>query len=382
MISLNDTSVGNFISDNGARLSFSLVNDFFKPSSVGIKVFTPSHALDAILVTPVVKESNLSPIALNPSEKVSCDTKPNVRAFKAPAAPSLTADPSLPVFLYSSIPAVTPPIIPIPAVTAIPSGPANLAAPPSILSKPPPAFARPPTLLAAPPAIFPFPVLKIEFNAPLIEFAPLLAIPSKPDPFFIPRSNSFLPFPFVAPHTDLNELPILLLAFDAILFNPVFASLNGFLRANPTPFVTIPKDPKTANLIAPNAARAIVPKPKVFNAIRPRNTASAPLWSLKKFFNLSQLKSVIKLPKSVKKGTSFLVINPAALAIILINLSHNGLLTNANNASISPAKRVPFKISPNFLPPFLAASFIEPAIPPIPPAIFFNKFLVFFSPLS
>ena len=76
---------------------------------------------------------------------------------------------------------------------------------------------------------------------------------------------------------DLNELPILLLAFDAILFNPVFASLNGFLRANPTPFVTIPKDPKTANLIAPNAARAIVPKPKVFNAIRPRNTASAPL---------------------------------------------------------------------------------------------------------
>ena len=54
LIALNDISVGNFIFDNGARSSFSLVNDFFRPSSVGIKLFTPVHAFLAASETPVV----------------------------------------------------------------------------------------------------------------------------------------------------------------------------------------------------------------------------------------------------------------------------------------------------------------------------------------
>ena len=55
----------------------------------------------------------------------------------------MIAAPILPDFLYSSIPAVSPSKIPIPAVTASPIGPANLAAPASILPAPlttPPAF--------------------------------------------------------------------------------------------------------------------------------------------------------------------------------------------------------------------------------------------------
>ena len=50
---------------NADTSTISLVNDFVKPSFVGIKVFTPVHALDAASVIPVVKESNLSPMDVN-----------------------------------------------------------------------------------------------------------------------------------------------------------------------------------------------------------------------------------------------------------------------------------------------------------------------------
>ena len=187
--------------------------------------FAKSAIPPAIVLTPSVNEVQPSeknvPILSIPAEIDSCDTSPNVNPDAAPAIPSLTAEPNLPDFLYSAIPADIPSKMPIAAVTASPIGPANLAALAAPRSNPFPTvaapLATPPTPLATAPTPLPAALIPDLISVPVVltnldASPPIVFLRARsPTPIFPKLSNNLLrnppssSSPFFPPNPPLTS---------------------------------------------------------------------------------------------------------------------------------------------------------------------------------